>query len=192
MQRDCALSMTSRDCLTSFSVKYKTGKHSLFECGESFTKKRAEVDMPLRRFRRQYEQLSQFERGRIIVMMEAGWLARRVACQLGHFDRVPTASLATIQAQVAPSLDALVYSRTIRKCLTEGHLGSLCQLRVLPLMPTHRCLRLEWCRARGNWTAEEWNQVVLSDESRFYLSSDNNRVRVWRPCGERLNPNVAL
>ncbi|GFV60617.1 hypothetical protein TNCV_2739661 [Trichonephila clavipes] len=30
---------------------------------------RAEVDMPLRRFRRQYEQLSQFERGRIIDMM---------------------------------------------------------------------------------------------------------------------------
>ncbi|GFV72164.1 transposable element Tcb1 transposase [Trichonephila clavipes] len=40
--------------------------------------------MPLRRFRRQYEQLSQFERGRIIGMMEAGWLVRRVACQLGH------------------------------------------------------------------------------------------------------------
>ncbi|GFU23276.1 transposable element Tcb2 transposase [Trichonephila clavipes] len=43
--------------------------------------------MPLRRFRRQYEQLSQFERGKIIGMMEAGWSARRVARQLGrsHF-----------------------------------------------------------------------------------------------------------
>ncbi|GFV85523.1 transposable element Tcb2 transposase [Trichonephila clavipes] len=39
--------------------------------------------MQLRLFRRQYEQLSQFERGRIIVMMEAGWSARRVARQLG-------------------------------------------------------------------------------------------------------------
>ncbi|GFX44055.1 transposable element Tcb2 transposase [Trichonephila clavipes] len=44
--------------------------------------------MPLRRFRRQYEQLSQFERGRIIGMMEAGWSARRVARQLGHSDCV--------------------------------------------------------------------------------------------------------
>ncbi|GFX46397.1 uncharacterized protein TNCV_238591 [Trichonephila clavipes] len=35
-----------------------------------------EVETPLRRFRRQYEQLSQFERGRIIGMMEAGWPAR--------------------------------------------------------------------------------------------------------------------
>ncbi|GFW08116.1 transposable element Tcb2 transposase [Trichonephila clavipes] len=59
-------------------------------------------------------------------------------------------------------------------------------------MPTHRRLRLEWCRARGNWTATEWNQVVISDESRFNLSSDDNRVGVWRPRGERLNPAFAL
>ncbi|GFX38794.1 transposable element Tcb2 transposase [Trichonephila clavipes] len=31
-----------------------------------------------------------------------------------------------------------------------------------------------------------------SDESRFNLSSDDNRVRVWRPPGERLNPAFAL
>ncbi|GFX69969.1 uncharacterized protein TNCV_2099871 [Trichonephila clavipes] len=34
--------------------------------------------------------------------------------------------------------------------------------------------------------------VVLSDESRFNLSSDDNRVRVRRPRGERLNPAFAL
>ncbi|GFY00670.1 transposable element Tcb2 transposase [Trichonephila clavipes] len=38
----------------------------------------------------------------------------------------------------------------------------------------------------------EWNQVIFSDEFRFSLSSDNNRVRVWRPRGERLNPAFAL
>ncbi|GFY19588.1 transposable element Tcb2 transposase [Trichonephila clavipes] len=49
---------------------------------------RAEVDMPLRRFRRQYKQLLQFERGRIIGMMEAGWSVRQVARQLGRSDYV--------------------------------------------------------------------------------------------------------
>ncbi|GFW71233.1 uncharacterized protein TNCV_536511 [Trichonephila clavipes] len=44
--------------------------------------------MRLRRFRRQYEQLSQFERGRIIGMMEVGWSARQVARQLGSSDCV--------------------------------------------------------------------------------------------------------
>ncbi|GFS92274.1 transposable element Tcb2 transposase [Trichonephila clavipes] len=44
--------------------------------------------MPLRRFRRQYEQLSQFERRGMIGMMEDGWSARGVAHQLGHSDCV--------------------------------------------------------------------------------------------------------
>ncbi|GFX38436.1 transposable element Tcb2 transposase [Trichonephila clavipes] len=104
----------------------------------------------------------------------------------------PTASSAAIQAHVAPSLGTLVSSQTIRRRLAEGHLGSRRPLRVLPLMSTHGCLRLEWCHARGNWTAAEWKKVVFSDESRFNLSSDDNRVRVWRPRGERLNPAFAL
>ncbi|GFX78789.1 transposable element Tcb2 transposase [Trichonephila clavipes] len=135
--------------------------------------------MQLRRFRRQYEQLSQFERGRIVGMMEAG----RVARQLGRSDCV---------ANVAPTLGAPGASRTIRRRLAEGHLGSRRPLCKLALRPTHRRLCLEWCRARGNCTAAEWNQVVFSDESRFNISCDDNRVRVWRPRGERLNPALAL
>ncbi|GFX71887.1 transposable element Tcb2 transposase [Trichonephila clavipes] len=95
-------------------------------------------------------------------------------------------------AQVAPSLEADVSSSTIRRHLAEGHLGSRGPLRVLPLRPTHRYLRLKWCRARGNWTAVEWNKVVFIDEYRFNLSSDDNRVRVWSPRGERLNPAFSL
>ncbi|UYV62903.1 hypothetical protein LAZ67_2002381 [Cordylochernes scorpioides] len=34
----------------------------------------------------------------------------------------------------------------------------------------------------------EWHKVVFSDESRFCLSSDSRRVRVWRRRGERSNP----
>ncbi|GFV91797.1 transposable element Tcb2 transposase [Trichonephila clavipes] len=109
----------------------------------------------------------------------SGWSARRVARQLGRSDCVtsrredrhivrnarvqPTASSAAIQAQIAPSLGAPVSSRTVRRRLAEEHLGSLRPLRVLPLTPTHRRLRLEWCHARGNWTAAEWNLVVFSD-----------------------------
>ncbi|GFT76310.1 HTH_Tnp_Tc3_2 domain-containing protein [Trichonephila clavipes] len=67
-----------------------------------------------------------------------------------------TASSAAIQA-----LGAHVSSRTIRRHLAERHLSSQRPLRVLPLTPTHRRLRLEWCRSRGNWTAAEWNQVGM-------------------------------
>ncbi|GFX11328.1 transposable element Tcb2 transposase [Trichonephila clavipes] len=104
----------------------------------------------------------------------------------------PTALATVIQAKVAPSLGAPMSSRTIRRSLVEGHLGSRRPLRVLPLTLTHRRLHLEWCHARGNWTAAELNQVVCSDESRFNLSNDDNRVREWRPHGERLNLAFAL
>ncbi|GFU05557.1 transposable element Tcb2 transposase [Trichonephila clavipes] len=87
----------------------------------------------------------------------------------------PTASSAAIKAQIAPSLGAPVSSRTIRRHLVEGNLGSRRLLRELPLTPTHRRLRLEWCRSQRNWSALGWNQVFLSDESRFNLISDGNR-----------------
>ncbi|GFU86498.1 HTH_Tnp_Tc3_2 domain-containing protein [Trichonephila clavipes] len=58
------------------------------------------------------------------------------------------ASSTAIQAQVSPSLAAPVSSRTIRRRLAEGHLGSWRPLPVLPLTPTHRRLRLEWSRTR--------------------------------------------
>ncbi|GFW34507.1 transposable element Tcb2 transposase [Trichonephila clavipes] len=172
--------------------------------------------MPLRRFRRQYEQPSQFERGRIIFLMEAGWSDRQVAHKLSHSDCVvrrcwaqwiremsitrrpgsgrprltsrredshivrnarvqPTASSAGTSTPFTRSPS--VFSNN-RKVPGERHLGSRRPLRVLPLTPPHQRLRLEWCHARGNWTAVDWNHVVLSDESRFNLNSDGNPVRV--------------
>ncbi|GFU85571.1 transposable element Tcb2 transposase [Trichonephila clavipes] len=104
----------------------------------------------------------------------------------------PSASSVAIQAQVAPSLEVPVSSRTIQRNLVEGHLRSLHPLLVMPFTSTYRRICLECCRARGNWTVEEWNQVVFSDGSRFNLSSDDNRVRGGRPRGEHLKPAFAL
>ncbi|GFT94388.1 HTH_Tnp_Tc3_2 domain-containing protein [Trichonephila clavipes] len=73
-----------------------------------------------------------------------------------------TASSPTIQAQVALLLGTPVSTRTIRRRLAEGHLGSHHPLRVLPLTPTHQRFRLESCRTRGNWTAVEWNRSSLA------------------------------
>ncbi|GFY14797.1 transposable element Tcb1 transposase [Trichonephila clavipes] len=64
--------------------------------------------------------------------------------------------------------------------------------RIQPIASPAAIQAQDWCRARVNWTAAEWNQLVFSDKSRFNLSSDINRVRVWRPHGERINPAFAL
>ncbi|GFV23030.1 HTH_Tnp_Tc3_2 domain-containing protein [Trichonephila clavipes] len=42
--------------------------------------------MPHRRIRVHYEQLSEFERGRIIGLREGGWTNRRIAGHMGRSD----------------------------------------------------------------------------------------------------------
>ncbi|GFV71431.1 transposable element Tcb2 transposase [Trichonephila clavipes] len=42
------------------------------------------------------------------------------------------------------------------------------------------------------WNVTDWQKVVLSDESRFVLGTDDNRVRVWRHPGERYNSPPTL
>ncbi|UYV63014.1 Transposase [Cordylochernes scorpioides] len=76
---------------------------------------------------------------------------------------------------------------TISRRLVANGLHSCRPLRRLPLTPPNRRQRLEWCRARSTWMTE-WHRVVFSDESRFCLSSDSRRVRVWRRRRERSNP----
>ncbi|GFV02946.1 hypothetical protein TNCV_2744091 [Trichonephila clavipes] len=49
-------------------------------------KGKAEVDILLRRHQRRNEQLSEFEKGRNIRMMGAGWLTRQVAISVGRSD----------------------------------------------------------------------------------------------------------
>ncbi|GFV35592.1 transposable element Tcb2 transposase [Trichonephila clavipes] len=114
--------------------------------------------------------------------MENGWSARRVARQLGRSDCVPTASSAGIQTQIGPSLGALVSSRTIRRCLAEGHLGSRCPLRVLPLMPP----------SMPPFGVVPRTRKLDCSGMEPDRSSDDNRVCVWKPRGEGLNPAFAL
>ncbi|GFX00399.1 transposable element Tcb1 transposase [Trichonephila clavipes] len=43
------------------------------------------------------------------------------------------------------------------------------------------------------WNVTDRQKVVFSDESRFVLETDDNRVRVWRRSGERYNsPHTVL
>ncbi|UYV61476.1 hypothetical protein LAZ67_1004991, partial [Cordylochernes scorpioides] len=99
----------------------------------------------------------------------------------------PQATCTAILQLVQDTLDHSISTRTISRRLVSNGLHSCRPLRRLPLTPPNRRQRLEWCRARSTWMTE-WHRVVFSDESRFCLSSDSRRVRVWRRRGERSNP----
>ncbi|UYV75666.1 hypothetical protein LAZ67_13000956 [Cordylochernes scorpioides] len=99
----------------------------------------------------------------------------------------PQATCTAILQHVHDTLDHSISTRTISRRLVANGLHSCRPLRRLPLTPPNRRQRLEWCQARSTWMTE-WHRVVFSDESRFCLSSDSRRVRVWRRRGERSNP----
>ncbi|UYV60627.1 hypothetical protein LAZ67_1001706 [Cordylochernes scorpioides] len=99
----------------------------------------------------------------------------------------PQATCTAILQHVQDTLDHSISTRTISCRLVANGLHSCRPLRRLPLTPPNRRQRLEWCRARSTWMTER-HRVVFSDESRFCLSSDSRRVRVWRRRGERSNP----
>ncbi|UYV63635.1 hypothetical protein LAZ67_2005108 [Cordylochernes scorpioides] len=99
----------------------------------------------------------------------------------------PQATCTAILQHVQDTLDHSISTRTIFHRLVANGLHSCRPLIRLPLTPPNRRQHLEWCRARSTWMTE-WHRVVFSDESRFCLSSDSRRVRVWRRREERSNP----
>nr|CAH7747639.1 unnamed protein product [Callosobruchus chinensis] len=43
---------------------------------------------------------------------------------------------------------------------------------------------MQWTRAHQDWLLPQWKNVLLSDESRCGLVSDDYRERVWRERGQ--------
>ncbi|GFT73519.1 transposable element Tc1 transposase [Trichonephila clavipes] len=96
----------------------------------------------------------------------------------------PTVTRSSIRADVG----VVIAPQTISRHLAEANLKSKRPFRALPLTPEHRQLRLQWCQARSMRNVTDWQKVVFSDESRFVLGTDDNRVQVWRRPVERTFP----
>ncbi|GFX81848.1 transposable element Tcb2 transposase [Trichonephila clavipes] len=96
---------------------------------------------------------------------------------------------AVTRSRIRADVGVAIVPQKISRHLSEANLKSKRPFRALPLTPEHR----QWCQARSVWNVTDWQKVVLSDESRFALGTDDNRVRVWRRPGERYNsPHTVL
>ncbi|GFW97151.1 transposable element Tc1 transposase [Trichonephila clavipes] len=109
--------------------------------------------MPLRRNRRQYEQLTDFDRG--------------------PYNRPQRSS---------------AIKRNHKETTDRSWLEEPTSAKTLTTDPHHRQCRLDFCRPRATWSVTDWRRVIFSDESRFSLSDDDHRTRVWRRTGQRSDP----
>ena len=92
-------------------------------------------------------------------------------------------SVTAIRTHFRRTYGRLISSPTIRRRLAGANLRSRRPLRVPRLTRAHRAARLEWSRNHRDWLLPQWRTVLFSDESRFGLTSDSRRVRVWREPG---------
>ncbi|GFT29456.1 HTH_Tnp_Tc3_2 domain-containing protein [Trichonephila clavipes] len=73
----------------------------------------------------------------------------------------------------------------------SGHFGTnnVASIDSTPLTPSrHPAVSTGFCRPRATWSVTDWRRVIFSDESRFSLSADDHRTRVWRRTGQRSDP----
>ncbi|GFU76377.1 transposable element Tcb1 transposase [Trichonephila clavipes] len=150
--------------------------------------------MSRRKQRSAFDQVSEFDRGRIVAYRDCGLSFRKIGSRVGRnqttvmriCDRWMQEGTTdrrgrSHQPQCTTSLSA----RTIRRRLQQSDLSARRPLLGLPLTQNHGRLRHQWCYERRKWVAE-WNEVVFTDESRICLQHHERRIQIWRHRGERM------
>ena len=81
--------------------------------------------------------------------------------------------------------------QTARRRLRNAGIRARRPVKRLRLQHHHRLARLHWATAH-RWTAQEWRNVMFSDESRYRKFHADGRVKVFRRRGEELEANTIL
>ncbi|GFV23058.1 transposable element Tcb1 transposase [Trichonephila clavipes] len=150
--------------------------------------------MSRRKQRSAFDQVSEFDRGRIVAYRDCGLSFREIGSHVGRnqttvmriCDRWMHEGMTDQRGRShPPQCTTSLSARTIRRRLQQSGLSARCTLLGLPLTQNHWRLRHQWCDERRMWAAE-WNEVVFTDESRICLQHHDDRIRVWRHRGERI------
>ncbi|GFW21150.1 transposable element Tcb1 transposase [Trichonephila clavipes] len=77
---------------------------------------------------------------------------------------------------------------TVARRLRGGGLYASRPVVCVPLTIQHRTARLQWYHEHHNWTEQDWECVLFSDESRFSLSLDCRHQLISRESGTAYHP----
>ncbi|GFX14725.1 transposable element Tcb1 transposase [Trichonephila clavipes] len=102
--------------------------------------------MSRRKQRSDFDQLSEFDRGRIVAYRDCGLSLREIGSRIGR-------NQATVM-RICNRWMQEVSARTIRRRLQQSGLSAKRPLLGLPLTQNHRRLRHQWCDDRRMWAAE--------------------------------------
>ncbi|GFV65509.1 transposable element Tcb1 transposase [Trichonephila clavipes] len=140
--------------------------------------------MSHRKQRSAFDQVSDFNRGRIVAYTEImDYLSGKLVVVLEKTKQM-LCGYVTVGCRRVRRTDVLGRIH-LSAPLHQRGLSARRPLLGLPLTQNHRRLRHQWCDERRMWVTE-WNEIVFTDESRICLQHRDGRIRVWRHRGERM------
>ncbi|GFW43583.1 transposable element Tcb1 transposase [Trichonephila clavipes] len=142
-----------------------------------------------------FDQLSEFDRRRIVAYRDCGLFFRKsvVVCVCVGRNQTTVMGIMTVECRRVRRTDVVDRIHLVgtgKLCawqcrLQQSGLSARGPLIGLPLTQNHRRLRHQWCNERRMWGVE-WNEVIFSGESRICLQHHDDRIQVWRHRGERM------
>jgi transposase len=99
--------------------------------------------------------------------------------------RNPTHNASRINNAFRAATGVVISSRTVVRRLHEYNLRARRRAKCPLLTRTQRAARRAWAQEHMNWTLEEWQNCLFTDESKFNLHHSDGRIFVWRRPGER-------
>ncbi|GFU73434.1 transposable element Tcb1 transposase [Trichonephila clavipes] len=85
-------------------------------------------------------------------------------------------SLSQITSEVNSHLRNPISARTVQRELHASNLFGRVGIRKPLVTARHALQRRQWCRTHRQWTPQQWQQVIWSDESTFTLFQTTGRV----------------
>ncbi|GFY11132.1 transposable element Tcb1 transposase [Trichonephila clavipes] len=101
-------------------------------------------------------------------------------------------SLSQITSEVNSHLRNPISARTVQRELHASNLYGRVGIRKLLVTARHALQRRQWCRTHRQWTPQQWQQVIWSDELTFTLYQTTGRVYVWRTPKEAFAPECIV
>ncbi|GFV35330.1 transposable element Tcb1 transposase [Trichonephila clavipes] len=101
-------------------------------------------------------------------------------------------SLSQITSEVNSHLRNPISARTVQRELHASNLYGRVGIRKPLVTACHALQRRQWCRTHRQWTPQQWQQVIWSDESTFPLFQTTGSVYVWRTPKEAFAPECIV
>ena len=94
-----------------------------------------------------------------------------------------------ITSDLNNTLPKPVSTMTVRRYLKDLGYEYVVKIKKQWLSAKHRQQRVAWCEQHLSWTADDWRNVIFSDESSFYVLKRKNICKIWRLDKEKLHPD---